>query len=435
MNFLLLILLSLSPVAHASLPELFGSSAGSSAVGNQAQKNSAANNYHASALQGFAQTTQFSFNTFYVDTKFNKIKDVLVENQMNSVNSSKRGNVDVNPEPTAMFGMHFSTPLFAPEGPKFNFSFFAPFDRLMETDSGDAYQPLYVMYNTRYVRPIIMLSMAQSFGNWSYSGGVHTGFQSGGESYFVTRTSSGAPSVGKINFSAKPSIAAIASIAKKSGSHTTYLAYQQEMKSNLENRATGETEIASNTSFQFDFDIATLLFYDPTTVRLGHQIDFNKAQLYLSVEYQQWMNFQSSTLKFKKNAGAINGSQNFEKLVLKDIIVPKFGLEFDMGEHWIGKLGYFYRESPIETRKLKKAGNSIDVDKHVASAGLGRRIKFYDKDLVLDVAYQAHLLRNMKIIKTPDREDGDPSESKIGSPGYRVGGMIHVVSMGLSWMY
>ena len=66
MKFLLAILLSLSFTAHASLPELFGPSAGSIAIGNQLQKDSAANNYHAPSLLGYSQTTQFSFDFFYI---------------------------------------------------------------------------------------------------------------------------------------------------------------------------------------------------------------------------------------------------------------------------------------------------------------------------------------------------------------------------------
>jgi len=53
MKFLLVILFSYCSGAKASLPELFGPSAGSIAIGSQAQKQSAANNYHAAALQEY----------------------------------------------------------------------------------------------------------------------------------------------------------------------------------------------------------------------------------------------------------------------------------------------------------------------------------------------------------------------------------------------
>jgi hypothetical protein len=435
MKFFLAILLSHSISAHASLPELFGASAGSIAIGNQAQSQSAANNYYAPSLLGYSQSTQFSFDLFYIAPDFKDIKNVVIKNETNTVNTFERGNPEVTPTPSTMFAAHFSTPLFSPNGVKFNFSFFAPVDRLMEADTGDPYQPRYVMYDSRYLRPILIFSGAQSFGDWSFSAGIHTGLQTNGETYFITRTTTGNPSVAQMSFNAKPSMGATASVSKKSNNHLSTFTFQQEMKSKLKNHATGETEIASNASFQFDFDVAALLYYDPMILRLGHQVDFQSSKLFLTVEYQHWENFEAPSLKLKQRGGTINGSEDYEKLKLKNIFIPKIGFEKNISEHWIGKAGYFYRRSPLYTNNLKHAGNTIDVDKHVASLGTAYLFNIQGKEVTLDMAYQSHFLRTQKIVKTPNREDGDPSEPKIGSPGYKVGGMIHVLSMGLSWMY
>ncbi len=435
MKLLLVFILSLSSVANASLPELFGSSAGSMAIGAQAQKQSAANNYHAPSLLGYSKSSQFSFDIFYISTQFKDINNVVVKNETNTADTFQKGNVEVNSTPTPMFGAHLSTPLFSPEGVKFNISIFAPFDRLMETDSGDPYQPRYVMYDNRFVRPNFIFSGAQSFGEWSFSLGAHTGIQTNGETYFMSRVNSDNPSLARLSFNAKPSIGAVLSASKISEEHVSYLTFQQEMKSKLINRATGETDIFSNTTFQFDFDIAALLYYDPMTIRLGHQIHQEQTSMFFSLEFQQWDNYDGSTIKLKKRGGAINGSKNLEKLKLKNLFIPKLGLQRELSDNWTGKLGYFYRQSPLYTNNLKYSGNSIDVEKHVFSIGAARLIHFQQKELTLDFAYQAHLLRNMKITKTLNREDGDPSEPKIGSPGYKVGGMIHALSLGISWMY
>lgn len=435
MKLLLVILLSISFSAHASLPELFGSSAGSMAIGNQAQENSAANNFHAASLLGYSRQTQFSFDLFYINANFTPINNVVIKNETNTVNTFERGNVEVNPTPTTMFGAHLSTPLFSPEGVKFNLSIFAPFDRLMEADSGDPYKPRYVMYETRFIRPVIMFSGAQNWGDWSYSIGAQTGFQSNGETYFVTQTEAGVPSVAKMSFNAKPSLGATASISKKSDNHVSYLSFHQEMKSKLENRATGETRIGGNASFAFDFDVNSLLYYDPLTLKLGHQIHAPETHWYFALEFQQWDKYEASTLVLKKRGGTINGSNDYEKLKLRNIFIPRIGFEKNLSDKWIGKLGYFYRQSPLNTNNLKNSGNSIDVDKHVISLGAAHLFDFYKKVITLDLAYQAHILRSMQITKTPNREDGDPSEPKIGSPGYEVGGMIHVLSLGVSWKY
>jgi long-subunit fatty acid transport protein len=442
MKYLIVFLLSLAQ-AQAAFPELFGPSAASIAVGSQAVKNSASNNYTAPALLGYSDKTQFSFDVFYVDTDFKSIDNVVIKNESTTVNTFERGNIEVNATPTSMMALHFSTPLFTPEGPKFNFSLIAPFDRLMEADTGDPYRPRYVMYANRFIRPMLILSGAQNFGEWSFSAGAQTGFQSNGETYIVTRDQSeDEPSMGKLNFNAKPSIAAIASVSKKTGDDVTFLTFQQEMKSRLINRATGETDIGGNGSFQFDLDIASLIYYDPMTLRLGHQFHFSQSSMYLTIEYQQWENYEASTLKIKKRGGTMAGSDNFEKLKLKDIFIPRIGYEQKLYEQWSVKIGYFYRESPLDTRNLKNAGNSIDMDKHVASAGGAYHFKLYQKEVTFDFAYQLHLLRSLKIKKTPGLEGNQVPDSpapeenvKIGSPGYEVGGRIHVLTAGLSWMY
>lgn len=434
MKLLLALLLSI-PSAWASFPELFGPSSGSLALGNLPEQKSAANNYQASALLGYSKQTQFNFSTFYTSTDFKDINDVVVKNETNSVNQLASDDVEVNPTPTVMFAAHFSIPLFTPEGPKFNLSLIAPFDRLLEADTGDPYQPSYAMYANRFIRPSLHMSLAKSWDDWSYGIGVMTGLQSNGETMIITRTTNGNPSVGKISFNAKPTMGITASIAKKYDNKTTYLAFQQEMKSKLLSRATGETEIGGGASFPFDFKVDTLLYYDPMTLQLGHQIAEETYAVHFGLEFQQWDKYEASTLKLKKQGGDINGSENYEKLRPKNIFIPRLGFEKKIADAWTLKTGYFFRPTPLKTKRLKHAGNSIDADKHVASTGVAYLFKVYGKGVTLDVAYQLHLLETTKITKTSGQENGSGGDPKIGSPGYTVGGKIHVLTAGLSWMY
>ena len=106
MKLLLVTLLSLFIEAKASVPELFGPSAASMAIGSQAQKESAANNYHAAALLGFSKTTLFSFDVFYIDTQFSGIHNITIKNGTNTVNSLETGDVKVNHSPSKMLGAH-----------------------------------------------------------------------------------------------------------------------------------------------------------------------------------------------------------------------------------------------------------------------------------------------------------------------------------------
>ena len=421
----------------AAVNELFGPSAGSIAIANQAEKESAANNMIASSLLGHSKSTQFSFNLFYVDTRFRSINNVVLQNDVTTVNDYKIGNVEVNMTPTLLMGIHFSTPLFADIGPKLNLSIISPTDRLLEIDTGDTYQPRYIFYGNRYMRPSINASLAQSFGDWSYGIGVITGIQSNGETRFLTRfgTTSG-PSYGKINFNATPSIGLTASVSKKMTSDIFYFSYQQEMKSKLQNAAFGETEVAGG-RFPFEFQLNSLVYFDPHTLRMGYTKDLIRTQLFTSIEYQHWENYESSTLKITSQNQSVKDSVDYEKLRPRNIFIPKIGVSFQSTDHIYLKAGYFYRPSPIKHRQLKNSGNSIDPNKQVASIGITYVFNFFGTSINWDTSYQNHILENRKIVKTPAREDGDTSEGqgKIGSPGYRIGGMIHVLSTGVSWKY
>lgn len=438
MKAFIAILLIVNFNIHASVNELFGPSSGSMALGNQAEKDSAANNMISPALLGFSKSTQFSFNFFYISSKLHSIKNVLLENEMNSANDPRFGNIDVNRTPDLMFSLHYSSPMFTPEGLKFNFSLISPTDRMLEFETGGTYEPRYVMYGSRYFRPSIHFSLSKSFSDWSYGLGVITGFQSNGNTQFLTRFGNTGQSAGKISFNAKPSLAFAFSLAKKQNeSFIHFISFQQEMKSNFQNRAVGETDIGTPDPFIFDFTMKSLLSYDPHTIRYGLQSHHEKCSFYGGLEYQHWASFKTSTIDIDVLGGNMGSSIDYEKIEVRNILIPKAGMIFSINDQINFKLGYFYKPSILNTKKLAEAGNSIDSNKHVPTSGINYNFKLFGTVIAWDTAYQAHLLEIKKIIKTPGREDGDTSEGegKIGSPGYRIGGIVHVLSTGVSWKY
>jgi long-subunit fatty acid transport protein len=437
MKFLLIILVSICLDARASLTEVFGTSAGAMAIGNQAERDNAANNFYASSLLGFNQTTSYSFSSFYLDTDFHNPGEVLVKNQMVTISGAPENGVpEVNPTPVMMFGANLSTPLFSSRGPMLNASLFAPYDRALEADTGAPYQPRYAMYDTRIVRSVILLSLAKAWGDWSYSLGGQTGFQTNGESYFLTRTDTTndeKPSLGAVRVNAKPSWALNASLAKRTKTTMTYLSFHEEMKAKLINKASGETDIASHASFPFNLDAISVLYFDPMTVRLGHQSFHTSTDFFYSLEFQRWTTYESPTLRMRMLYSQFNDSVDYESLQLRNILVPKVGMVHRLNDRLALKAGYFYRPTPLKTEALRGAGNTIDVDKHVLTLGSGYSFPVEGTRVTVDAAYQAHYLEYQRVRKDPGREDGFPTQQKIGSPGYPIGGMVHAFSLSISW--
>ncbi len=436
MKLFLLALSLLNLNAYASPFELFGPSAIAISQGHQAgATQSADRQMYAGALIANTKTTSFSFNLIEIIPQLTDINNVVIKNPVNqNGNTTTSGNIDPNTPATTMFAGHLATPLFGEQGPVFGLSVIAPIDRTIEADTGDPYKPEYTMYRNRYLRPTIVFNLAQQFGSWGVALGAHTGFQSNGESYFYTRADNEPyPTVGKATFNAKPSLGLTSSVSKKWNSGETYLSFTQEMKSKFTNKAIGATSIGGGNAFPFEFNISSLLYYDPQTWRLGHIQKVNESfKVMAMLEYQEWANYKTSKLVLDQVGGTLASSRDYESLRPRNILIPHIGFESTLSELWVVRAGYFYRPTPLKTSNLKNNGNSIDQDKHVGSVGFGRYFTVFGKKFETTLAYQLHHLKSQKINKTDGLEDGAAGQ-KIGSPGYRIGGNIHVLSLGINW--
>lgn len=436
MKLILLILSLFSINVLASPFELFGPSAVSISQGHQAGPTQSADRHmYAGALIAENKTSSFSFNFLEIIPALTDINNIVTKNPVNqNGNTTSSGNVDVNTPATTMFAGHLTTPLFGESGPILGFSIIAPMDRMIEADTGDPYRPEYVMYRNRYLRPTVIFNLAQQVESWGFSLGGQTGFQSDGESYFYTRADNEPyPTVGKMTFNAKPSLGLLASVSKKWNQGQTYFSFTQEMKSKFSNKAIGATSIGGGNAFPFEFEISSLLYYDPQTWRLGHIQQINpRFSVMGMVEYQEWANYKTPKLVFKQQGGTLASSRDYENLRPRNILIPHLGVESILSENWVLRGGYFYRPTPLKTANLKNSGNSIDQDKHVTSLGLGRFFSLFGKRFETTLAYQFHYLRSQKIQKTAGLEDGSGGE-KIGSPGYRIGGNIQVIALGINW--
>lgn len=428
--------LLLSITAWSSPFELFGSSAISISQGHQPGASKTPDRQmYAAALVAGDKSTAYSFNFIQIIPNLSSISDVVVKNPINQNGiSTQRGNVDVNTSSTTMFTGHLSSPLFGDKGPIFALSVITPVDRMVEADSGDPYRPEYVMYRNRYLRPTIAFNLAQELGQWAFSLGGQTGIQSNGESYFYTRADNETyPTAGKMTFNAKPSLGIQASVSKKWHKSETYFSFSEEMKSKFSNKAIGATSIGGGAAFPFEFEISSLLYYDPQILRLGHIQEINPAlKIMAMLEYQEWSNYKTPKLVLQQQGGVLQSSRDYEKLDPKNILIPHVGVESNVNANWVVRGGYFYRPTPLKTSTLKNTGNSIDPDKHVGSLGIGRNFELFGKKIETTLAYQYHYLKSQKIVKTSGMEDGTAGQ-KIGSPGYRIGGNIHVLAIGLNW--
>jgi hypothetical protein len=436
MNFFLSLIILFSADVKASLPELFGASFTTSSIGNQSNldANDPSNNYYAPSLLGFSENFNVVIQATRTMSDFKEINNIVVTNSTNSNSASTTGNAKLDyPNFT---GGTFHTAI--PVGGKrhlgtLGISIFAPIGGILESNSGDPFLPEYVMYKSRYQRTSTYFNFAKKWSDdFAFSLGAIVGFQTTVDTKTnFSLNGSNYGSWAKNQAKVDPSLGVIVSFTKSFHEAMTYFTYQQEMKSNLKAKVYGE--ITNPSLALVDAQLASLLFYDPHTFRLGASVHFEDFELFGGVEYMMWSGYQTPIVSVGKNGGVVAPSTNFERIKTRDTINPRVGTKVSLSERWSTSFGLGYRMTPIEGN-FTGSGNSVDVDSYIGSLGLAYRMVIWSNDVHIGTSFQYHKLKDTRVTKSPNQEDGTAGD-KIGAPGYDLGGEILAASVGVKFNY
>lgn len=415
----------------ASYPEYFGTSHTTSAIGNQANwdANDASNIYYIPALSAFAKRPNIAAATNYIAPSINPINNIVTSNSTTGETGTTTvtGSANTDYGEALMGSFNFIIPILGEDMGALSIAYFSELGSIAESNSGDANLPEYVMLRARYKRTQVFLNYAYPVNDmWAFSVGAYLGFQAAASinttiSLSDTQTSSGAAKT-KID----PSLAAVLSVARRDTYSIMYATFQQEMQSNFE--ATVDGAIYDPVELQINNSFSSVLYYDPHIFRVGYVNRFSFFDLYLSGEYQMWENFKSSKFNIRDNGGAIRSSVDYETLQLRNIFVPKIGVGFDIMPNTVLNLGLAYRQTPLEG-EFSGAGNSVDTNSMILAGGLDYKFKLFEKDINLGFSAQYHRLEEKTVTKTSGQENGNAG-SKIGAPGYTIGGNILAISTG-----
>lgn len=416
---------------QANYAEFFGTSPSTSSIGNQANTNEfdPANNYYIPALMAFSDTLSFSTSVSSIGTDFEPITGVTTKNNTNSTSASEIGSVSTDYENYLGSSFHATLPIAYDGAGAVSLSLFMPIGKTMETNSGDAHLPEYVMYRSRYRRTMIHLNYAHKLSdNFAFSLGTHIGFQAGANT--TNNVSLNGTSFGTsagLKTEVKPSLAAILSTIYRKDNWSASFTFQQEMKSNLETQANGV--INDPTSALFQITIESMIYYDPHILRFGGTYEVGNFTFLGTLEYQLWDNYKTPVIRVKDRGGVIIASDDYEKVELRNIPVPKVGARLRLTDTMSLMAGLSYKPTPLKGN-FAGAGNSIDSNSLILAAGGSLSLKFFGKDLELSAGAQYHKLEELNIVKTANQENGSAG-SKIGAPGYKVGGSVIAASGGL----
>ena len=424
------IILALPLKSFASFPEFFGTSPFTQAIGNQANLNreDPSNNYYIPALSAYTKTINVTASTGFVDTKFEEIRNIVIKNSLNS-DDIERGDVSTKYPKSHHGTFHIVLPLAYENAGALAFSIFSPFGKMLEAASGSSVLPEYIMYRSRYKRPLAYINYAHPLGErFSFSLGTHVGFQSRSKAY--TQASLNGASYGsasEIYSQVSPTLGGIVSLLTNFKGQHLYFTYQQEMKSHIGAEVSGE--INDPTRLLFNITLESMIYYDPHIFRIGWAKTQGRLSSFFSLEHQLWKGYKSPTITIRKNSGIILPSRNYGNLRMKNITVPKVGLHYAVSDSWTLMAGLSLRQTPLKGG-FAGNGNSLDSDSSIYSTGFSLQTRFFGRPIEWGLSMQYHSLKDHNVVKSSLQENGSLGD-KIGAPGYKIGGQILTGTLGV----
>jgi hypothetical protein len=423
--------------AKASFPEFFGASFSTSSIGNQSNLDPSdpSNNYYNPSLLAFSKKVNFLIQTTATQTQFNKISNIITTNTSTS-DSIKTGNISNKYPDFFGTGIHISLPIGFEDHRSLGtlaFSIFMPVGQLLESNSGSPFLPEYVLYHSRYQRTSIFANFAHELrDDLAISIGSIFGIQASAEVDSHLSMNGGTyGSSSSARSKVAPSLGLILSATKKIKENSIYFTYQQEMQSNLHVRTLGE--ITSPAPLLFDSNIDSILYFDPHTFRIGGNYQINHTQIYAGLEYQLWSNYKAPMIIISKTSGVMQPSRQYETLNTRNTFNPHLGFKENITERWSYGLGFTYHQSPL-SGDFSGSGNSIDSNSYIYTAGIQYKLVFWSKDVHLGTSFEYHELETKQVVKSPNEENGN-SGSKIGAPGYTIGGKVLTGSFGIAFNF
>jgi long-subunit fatty acid transport protein len=427
--------------ANASYPEIFGASFSTSSIGNQANldSNDPSNNYYDPSVLAFSKKVNALVQATHTKTNFTPISNIIIQNATTSPNAQASGNANTSYSNFFGSSIHLALPIgYEDHGilGVLGISIYIPVGSLIETNSGNPFLPEYVLYRSSYQRTSAYANFAHAFGDdIAVSLGALVGFQATADvTADLAMNNLGTDpygSSGSARAKIAPSLGAIISATKKFEENKIYFTYQQEMKSNLRAHVVGG--VVSPLSLPLDSTVDATIFYDPHTFRIGGDYKLGSLQFFGALEYQMWSNYKSPLLVLTKSAGVMEPSRNFELLQTQNTINPRIGIKHNLTDRWNYSLGFNYHQTPLKGN-FSGNGNSIDTDTFIYTCGIQYRMVIWSKDVLLGTSFEYHDLKAKQVVKTANLENGNAG-SKIGSPGYSIGGTIMASTFGIKFNF
>ncbi len=317
-------------------------------------------------------TAEFGFE--YLHPDFAPINNVVVENpQTSTVSTPQYGNV-VNTYPD-VFAQTIKAQLLLDSKRKWTVTVktFLPLNSLAQLDSGNTYQPEFVLYRAEMQRPrLSLLSGINLTDDWRVGLGAAIGFSIETQATVFLQSGTGRYSDQRIAAKLKPVIAPVGSVAFKDYTFTV----KAENKSTFDLSTNAGARVFGSVGAGVNFAYATesTAYFEPWSFELNGKNRLSDSWNVLwGLSYELWSRYQARAAVIQStvptscpdNAGTCTPVFNAGLTPAfqgRDLWVPELGFERLFGDIRI-QLSYRYKDSIFKDVPTLN-GNYLDPPRH-----------------------------------------------------------------------
>lgn len=193
------------------------------------------------------------------------------------------------------------------------------------------------------------------------------------------------------------------------------LCYKQ--KSRLDISPFNTTAVTEAGGIPLNLRLSIFGYWQPDIYTFGTSYQLGKNTLIsFDLEYQQWSEYEVS----------IDMAENHSDILpdLDNILVPKFGLQYQVSKPVTLLAGYYYEPTFIPDSAVSGDVNWLDNDKHTLSFGMKWRLPKIERmqgDVDFSIGYQMKFLEERKVNKT---------SPTLLNPDYSYDGTCHTLMFG-----
>lgn len=378
------------------------------------------------ALLPALEAPSFSFSSHYTKVSRSKLEGVLLDDPSFRTRDGARreGEYDFSDSPATLWATSFQYPFNLPTWAAtrragIGFVASGPFGNLRSFRSGTAYDFTPLRYGTS---------------DSQFKGTLSTGFEilprklslGIGLSLFITASGDGDTTLvssdptARLNLDVGLNTALVAGLlyrhALPDSSHAFSLVFHQETAPKFTQSFTGTVDLGGGTA-SLPFTVETYGYYEPASLEVGWQGDYEEFAISLSLSAQHWKSYRPSFLAVETiDANRKSVRSITPELSLRDTFSPRVSFALPLANRqWNIGFGYQFRPSPLT--ETAGAVNLVDSDAHVFGAGVRwnlRPSEAFPLPLGITVSGQFHHFIPRDVKKSEARF--------IGAPGYRYAG-------------